>query len=150
MGNSSFLSALGGNDALTHYQTIQNDFLTSEDLFEKWAGIQAEFRADYRNMLKSIRALNRNTAVCTIYDSVPDLEAFAKTALSIFNDVIVAEATVAGLPIVNLRRVCSSPTDYSVISPIEPSFEGGAKIARVLKEYLTSTTTVSSDTVIYS
>ena len=144
-----FVSA-GGNDALTHYRTIQNDFLTSEDLFEKWAGIQAEFRADYRNMLKVVTALNRHTAVCTIYDSVPDLEAVAKTALSIFNDVIVAEATMVGLPIVDLRRVCSSPTDYSAISPIEPSFQGGEKIARVLKRVFDEHNYESRDSVIYS
>jgi hypothetical protein len=144
-----FVSA-GGNDALTHYQTLKNDFLTSENLFEKWSRIQAEFRTHYRNMLKAVAALNRHTAVCTIYDSVPGLEAVAKTALSIFNDVIVAEATMAGLPVVDLRRVCASPTDYSDTSPIEPSFEGGAKIAKVLKRVFDEHDYQSSDTVIYS
>jgi len=124
--------SVGGNDALSHYRTLTADFQTSEELFEKWSSIQATFRAEYRDMLDQVLALNRSTAVCTIYDAVPGIEEFAITALSLFNDVIVKEAVRSGLPIVDLRHVCTEPEDYSHLSPIEPSFEGGAKIARAL------------------
>jgi hypothetical protein len=126
-----FVSA-GGNDALSHYQMLMEDF-SSPDLFLKWTAIQVEFRADYRKMLEAVTALNRHTAVCTIYDAVPGVEAVAITALSLFNDVIVSEAVAARLPIIDLRHICTEAADYSDISPIEPSWRGGAKIAAVLK-----------------
>lgn len=127
-----FVSA-GGNDALSHYQMLMEDFSSSEDLFLMWTAIQAEFRADYRKMLEAVTGLGRHTAVCTIYDAVPGVEAVAITALSLFNDVIVSEAVAARLPIIDLRRICTEPADYSDISPIEPSWRGGAKIAAALK-----------------
>lgn len=83
-------------------------------------------------MLERVRAFECHTAVCTIFDAVPDLEQIATTALSFFNDVILTEAITAGLPVVDLRRVCTEREDYSYLSPIEPSFKGGAKIAAVL------------------
>lgn len=126
-----FVSA-GGNDALSYYQELLNDYRSSESLFEKWSQIQADFRVEYRAMLERVRAFECHTAVCTIYDAVPDLEQIAITALSFFNDVILAEAITAGLPVVDLRRVCTEREDYSHLSPIEPSFKGGEKIAEVL------------------
>lgn len=131
MATHLFVS-VGGNDALGNYHELTADYLTSKDLFEKWASIQVGFRSEYRDMLSHVASLNRHTAVCTIYDAVPGLEQIAITALSLFNDVIVAEAIAAGLPIIDLRRVCSEPADYSQLSPIEPSFKGGEKIARAL------------------
>lgn len=144
-----FVSA-GGNDALGHYQTLLDDYLTSEDLFEKWSSIQSEYRKCYREMLEKVTALDRNVAVCTIYDSVPGLEAVAITALSLFNDVIVAEAVMAGVPVVDLRFVCSEPDDYSEQSPIEPSCTGGAKIAAALKRVFDEHDYGARRSVIYS
>ena len=45
----------------------------------------------------------------------------------VFNDVIFRLGIESGLPIIDLRFVCSSPSDYA--NPIEPSSDGGAKIA---------------------
>jgi hypothetical protein len=123
----------GGNDALSHYQMLMEDFRTSEDLFLKWSNIQTGFRNSYRKMLQAVTALKRHTTVCTIYDAVPGVEPVAITALSLFNDVIVSEAVAAGLPLIDLRQVCTEATDYSDISPIEPSWRGGAKIAAAVK-----------------
>ncbi len=143
-----FVSA-GGNDALEHYETLMDDYLTSKDRFKKWSGIQSEFRSNYHEMLKDVKALHRHTAVCTIYDAVPGLEALAVTALSIFNDVIISEAVMSGLPIVDLRRVCTLPTDYADSSPIEPSCEGGAKIARALKRVFDEHSFDTTSSVVY-
>jgi hypothetical protein len=128
-----FVSA-GGNDALGHYEMLMNGLLSSFELLQRLTSIQAGFRRDYRSMLEAVTALNLPTAVCTIYDAVPGVEPEAITALSIFNDVIVSEAAAAGLPIVDLRRICTEHEDYSDISPVEPSSCGGAKIAAVLKQ----------------
>lgn len=127
-----FVSA-GGNDALSNYQVLMDEFLSSFELLQRWSTIQSGFRTAYRNMLEAVTALNRHAAVCTIYDAVPGVEPEALTALSLFNDVIVSEAVATGLPIVDLRRICTNPDDYSDISTIEPSCCGGAKIAAALK-----------------
>lgn len=128
-----FVSA-GGNDALGHYEMLMNALLPSFELLHELSSIQTGFRSDYRRMLQAVTTLELPTAVCTVYDAVPGVEPEALTALSIFNDVIVSEAAAAGLPIVDLRRICTEREDYSDISPIEPSSCGGAKIAAVLKQ----------------
>ena len=149
MATHLFVS-VGGNDALSHYRTLINDYQSSEDLFEKWADIQEEFRAEYQDMLGHVTVLEKPTAICTIYDAVPGLEKIAVTALSLFNDVIVTEATVAGLPVVDLRHICTEPEDYSHLSTIEPSFKGGAKIARALHRVFDQHDFSRSATMIYT
>lgn len=144
-----FISA-GGNDALTHAYKLANDYSTSEELFAEWSGIQAGFRQDYRDMLQSVLEVERKTAVCTIYDAVPGIDRIAMTALSLFNDVIVAEAVAFGLPLVDLRHVCTEPDDYSPISPIEPSCQGGAKIAAALRTMYERHDFSSEQTVVYT
>lgn len=124
--------SVGGNDALLCAHELKTDYLTSEDLFEKWSRIQKEFRHKYRAMLDAVLALGKNTAVCTIYDAVPNVGEIEVTALSLFNDVITAEAISSGVAVIDFRRVCTEPSDYSLLSPIEPSCRGGAKIAVAL------------------
>jgi hypothetical protein len=55
-----------------------------------------------------------------------------------FNEIILREAFLAGLPVIDLRLVCDRPSDYSHVSPIEPSVVGGAKIVRVIAEVVTT------------
>jgi len=133
-----FVSA-GGNDALLYAQELTTDYATSEELLKNWSAIQREFRRKYRAMLEAVLSLRRNTAVCTIYDAVPNIDETEVTALSLFNDVIMAEAVFSGIPVVDLRWVCTDSSDYSTLSPIEPSSQGGAKIAatinRVFEEH---------------
>ena len=52
------------------------------------------------------------------------------TALSVFNDVIVREVVAAGVPLLDLRLICDEDSDYA--NPIEPSAQGGEKIAAVI------------------
>ncbi len=44
--------------------------------------------------------------------------------------LVISEATGAGLPLIDLRRVCTEDADYA--NPIEPSATGGARIARAI------------------
>ena len=52
----------------------------------------------------------------------------AVAALATFNDVIIKQAFLAGVPLIDLRLVCSEDSDYA--NEIEPSESGGEKIAR--------------------
>ena len=75
--------------------------------------------------------------VCTIYDAVPTLEPPARAALSMFNEVILREAFAHKVTVIDLRLVCADATDYSALSPIEPSATGGARIAERIAAVVT-------------
>lgn len=51
----------------------------------------------------------------------------ARVALMMFNDVILRTAFERGLSVIDLRLVCTEQEDYA--NPIEPSGQGGRKIA---------------------
>src|SRR5207248_2058076 len=96
--------------------------------------VRSRFRDTYRDMLTSLLAARKPAAVCTVYDVVPGLGPAERAALAGFNEVILAEAFRAALPVIDLRLACDQPSDYSHVSPIEPSVTGGLKIARLIAE----------------
>jgi len=122
---SHLIVSSGGNDAL-HASLLLDQ---QGSLLAMLAVAQKEFRMNYRRLLQVLKKTSKPTVVCTIYDSIPGLGSEKKTALSIFNDVIVSEASRVGLPVMDLRPLCSEGADYSALSPIEPSSKGGMKIA---------------------
>ncbi len=69
-------------------------------------------------------------AVCTIYDprfADPTRQRLAVAGLALFNDTITRAAFSHGLPLIDLRLVCNEDADFA--NPIEPSVQGGGKIA---------------------
>src|SRR5262245_59988288 len=132
-----FISA-GGNDALSESGLLTEPAVTVGDGLSMVAEARTRFRDSYRAMLRAVAAAGKPTAICTVYDSIPGLGQAEVTALAGFNDVILREAFTAGLPVLDLRLVCDQSTDYSAVSPIEPSSIGGAKIARLIAEVATS------------
>lgn len=130
--------SVGGNDALGALAVFSLPVKTVEDALYRLTEVRKSFLRDYRAMLWQVLDFHLPIAVCTIYDAVPGLSESARTALSIFNDTIVREAEAAGVPVIDLRSVCTDTEDYSVISPIEPSTQGGRKIARRLACFLTT------------
>ena len=134
-----FVSA-GGNDAILNVDVLQMKVSSSAEVFDRLADLASTFEYHYREMLQAILKLNKSTAVCTIYyPRIP--EAFAQkiavAALATFNDVIIRQAFLAGVPLIDLRLVCNEGSDYA--NEIEPSEVGGKKIAsviaRVVKEH---------------
>ena len=126
----------GGNDVLGlvgYMQSSVKSVLEAADLLASW---QTEFRFEYRRMLEAVLARGLPVAVSTIYDGVPGLAPGLRTVLAIFNDVILREAAGRRLPVLDLRLVCDDPGDYSPVSPIEPSQQGGRKIAAAIAELL--------------
>jgi hypothetical protein len=126
----------GGNDALVASSILAQPARSVSEVLHELAGIQSEFRREYREMLAAVLARRLPTVVCTIYDAIPGLEADAAAALGFFNDVILREAIAAGLPVLDLRLVCRDADDYSRLSPIEPSHLGGRKLALALARIL--------------
>ena len=94
--------------------------------------IRADFQANYGALLDEILKQELALTVCTIYDAIPGLQDIQVTALSIFNDAIITQATQRKLHIIELRHICTDSGDYSALSPIEPSEQGGGKIANTI------------------
>ena len=139
----------GGNDVLGLVGAMQSpvrSVLEATELLARW---QADFRRDYRAMLERVLAFGIPLAVATIYDAVPGLAAGLRCALAPFNDVILREAVARGLPVLDLRLVCPDPEDYSPVSPIEPSAQGGAKIAAALADMVLGLDPMAPRTVVY-
>lgn len=125
--------SVGGNNALW---TAGNLFsLQPASLrhgLEEVAAVRGEFAAEYRSLVAELRKTGKPLAVCTIYDAIPGLGAAEIAGLCVFNDIITRTAFSVGSTLIDLRLVCNERTDYSTISPIEPSAAGGGKIARAI------------------
>ena len=102
-----------------------------------------------REMLSEVLAPRLPTAVCTIYDSVPDWPSQAMTVLASFNDVILREAFARRVPVIDLRLVCTRSEDYSAVSSIEPSAAGGQKIAQAVARLLQEHNFAANQSAIY-
>ncbi len=123
----------GGNDALGHIDFLAAPAGSTAEALLGLADIAAEFEGRYREMLTEVLAYELPTAICTIYYPRfpdPDLQKIAVTALTVFNDCIIRTAFTHGIPLLDLRFICTEKEDYA--NPIEPSAQGGAKIASAI------------------
>jgi lysophospholipase L1-like esterase len=123
----------GGNDALARSDILDASARSVADSLLRLSVIATDFRAEYAAMLQALSATGLPVAVCTIYDprfSEPLRRELARTALAVINDVILREAAARALPVIDMRLVCDADVDFA--NPIEPSVEGGAKIAAAI------------------
>ncbi len=128
----------GGNDALGESSLLGEVACTVGEALALVQEVRTRFRRSYAAMVQALVAVAKPTVVCTIYDAIPRLGPDEQAALAGFNEVILREAFRAWLPVIDLRLVCDRPADYSPVSAIEPSVVGGAKIARVIVEVVTT------------
>jgi hypothetical protein len=125
--------SVGGNDALGYSGVLNLGTPTIAEALLRLASVSAEFEDSYAAMLDGLSATGLRLAVCTIYDpAYPDAvrQRAAATALKVLNDPILRLAAERGLPVIELRLVCRSPEDYA--NPIEPSVQGGRRIAAAI------------------
>jgi hypothetical protein len=124
--------SVGGNDALGDAYLLQQSVRSVGEGVMRLAEAQAQFARRYAAMVEAVAATDVPAALCTIYDAnfPPPEGTVIKAALSLFNDVITRAAFSRGLPLIDLRLICSEPGDYA--NPIEPSEKGGAKIAAAI------------------
>jgi hypothetical protein len=144
-----FVSA-GGNDALGESSILNEIACTVGEALGLVHDLRTRFQRSYRAMLRTLSEAKKPTTVCTVYDAIPGLGPAEQVALAGFNEIILREAFFAGFPVIDLRLVCDQPSDYSHVSPIEPSMTGGAKIARVIGEVATTHDFSRRRSVIYS
>ncbi|MDB4880802.1 MAG: hypothetical protein JWL60_2248 [Gemmatimonadetes bacterium] len=129
---SHLVLSVGGNDALGHSGLLDTRASSSAQVLGWFADAVEGFEGRYRRMLDAVQARGLPLAVCTIYNGNlgEPSQRLATTALALFNDVILRVAGEQALPVIELRRVCTEPADYA--NPIEPSVQGGGKIARAI------------------
>jgi hypothetical protein len=125
--------SVGGNDAILNAGILLQKVTSSAEVLDSLADIAAELEYRYREMLLGVLSLKKRAAVCTIYYpriSEPFTQKIAVAALATFNDVIIRQAFLAGVPLIDLRLVCDEDSDYA--NEIEPSEKGGGKIASAI------------------
>jgi hypothetical protein len=108
------------------------------DALTTMSPIVDEFGKNYESLLWELTNTyeKKNVRVCTIYNQIPiDGQNITKEvllALRMFNDVITELANQYGIELIDLRNICDEYADYSPMSPIEPSHQGGEKIAKAI------------------
>jgi hypothetical protein len=122
--------SIGGNDALRQEGLLGVGARSVGEGLARLAELRERFREDYRVMLGLVLGRHLPTAVSTIYDprfTDPVRRQLAIAGLALFNDIIAREAFARGLPLLDLRLICDEDADFA--NPIEPSVQGGGKIA---------------------
>jgi hypothetical protein len=125
----------GGNDALGASHLLGQRVGDVGEALALLERAQAAFAETYDAMVEAVGARGLPTALATIYDT-PQVSAESRViraALALFNDVITRAAFARALPLIDLRLICSEAGDYA--NPIEPSVQGGAKIAAAIAAF---------------
>jgi hypothetical protein len=146
---SHLVLSVGGNDAIMNASILQMPADSASTVLAALADVACRFEQNYRRAVEACRLVNLPVILCTIYNGCfpdPQYHRTISTALTVFNDVILRVGIEFRLSIIDLRFVCSSPSDYA--NPIEPSSLGGAKIARAIVNLVTSSRSENNGAVI--
>jgi lysophospholipase L1-like esterase len=143
--------SVGGNDALRHSGVLDQGARSVAEAVWRLADIREEFGRNYGSMLEQVLRLGLPVAVCTIYDGRfpdPRQQRLGVTALTIFNDAITRHAFRRGLDLIDLRLIFDEEGDYA--NPIEPSVQGGAKIAAAIAKMVAEQGAASRRSVVFA
>lgn len=139
-GATHLVLSVGGNDALMHSDFLMEEASSVAEVLLQARALADAFGVAHGEVLKTLAATGLPLAICTIYDGNFADEQTARlvgTALALFNEAIIRNAVELGAPVIDLRLVCTETDDYA--NEIEPSVQGGKKIAhaiwRVLQEH---------------
>ena len=138
-GTTHLVVSTGGNDALGSKSVLEEPARSVGEALDKLAKVRTAFEKTYRGLLDAVLAKKLPTVMCTIYDpryDNQDEQRVASAGLTIFNDTITREVFARGLPLIDLRLLFDDARDYA--NPIEPSVQGGAKLARVITKVVTT------------
>jgi len=132
-GATHLMISAGGNDALAESSILDAAARSVGEVLIRLAHIQDRFREGYARMLDAAAKRQLPTAVCTVYDPrFPDpvRRRVSALALSVINDAITREAFSRRFTLIDLRVMFADDTDFA--NPIEPSVQGGMKLARAI------------------
>jgi len=141
----------GGNDALMRTGLLEMPAATVAHALLLMAEAVDDFERDYRAMVASVTACGLPVVLCSVYFPRFQEEAFQRIAimaLAGFNDAILRVAFDAGLPVIDLRLVCTEPAHYA--NEIEPSSAGGERIVAAIMHAVTTHDFSSRRSTIYT
>ena len=122
--------SVGGNHGLSRADILQHKARSVGAAVDQLAALRAEFHQNYHEMPNALLRVKLPLTVCSVYEPCfpdPLMQRLTTTALNIFNDCILREAIAHGLPVLDLRLICTDAQDYA--NEIEPGVPGGKKIA---------------------
>jgi hypothetical protein len=148
--------SVGGNDAIMNSSRLGVSLFgpaapSNLDALQLMAEVSEDFLRSYSAAVNSCLRPGLPLVVCTIYNgNFPDssYQRLAAVGLTLFNDAILSVAIEDRLPVIDLRLVCSDPRDYA--NPIEPSSEGGEKIAKAIVAAVTGSDEAACRTRIFA
>ncbi len=122
--------SVGGNDALRAFYTCA--------LPDELEMVTATFAGWYAELIRALKATGLPLVACTIYCDCPLEDPTVLYAmqhyLPWYNRAIMAVLQRHNVPMIDLREICTEAEDYAAVSPIEPSNQGGHKIAIAIKD----------------
>ncbi len=130
----------GGTDALGASFMLGHSVANVAEALSLLETAQSRFASDYADMAEAVTGAGLPAAFCTIYDTPPSSpdHRIVRTALALFNDVITRAAFARQAGLIDLRLICDSDEDYA--NPIEPSVQGGDKIASAIAAWASAGT----------
>jgi lysophospholipase L1-like esterase len=130
--------SIGGNDALRASAVLESGAASVADALARIDAIADGFGEAYGAMLNEVtRIAALPIAICTIYDpryAEAARRKLATAALTLLNDKIMRHAVARRLTLIDLRLTCDEDRDFA--NPIEPSANGGAKIAQAISKFV--------------
>jgi len=136
LDTTHIIVSCGGNDALMEIDIFNEPAISVREVMGRFSDIRENFRNNYKSILKELSRFKKKIAVCTVYESIPEMESEVLTGLALFNEVILKEAFYFRIPVIDLRLICHDSGHYSEVSPIEPSYFGGKAIVKVILNFL--------------
>ena len=125
--------SIGGNDLTPHIGLLERRRTSAADLLGELLDVAEVFGRRYETAARSVADRAERTMLCTIYEAPLEPASLAKLArvpLAVVNDRILRTGIRLGLELVDLRDVCTQPSDF--VLQIEPSAQGAEKIARAI------------------
>lgn len=147
---SHLVLSVGGNNVLSHMPMLNEPAASTGEVLLKLRALLDNFEQAYHHLLQRLRVYELPIIVCTIYNPrfpEPLAQQVATTALCVFNDAVLRQAFLLGIPVIDLRLICTEDADYA--NPIEPSAIGGAKIVNVIQRVVRRHDFSGKNTVIY-
>lgn len=131
--------SIGGND-LMKLRHLLAQVAEGANLDEVISSPLADFEFAYGWMLDAVSERGLRASACTIYTAIPFVERemrdHAPSAIGKFNAIIQRLAEARGVTVIRLDVICSDQSDFSKMSPIEPSSKGGQKIVDAILQTL--------------
>jgi lysophospholipase L1-like esterase len=130
---SVIVLSVGGNDLTRHIGILEQSARGNANVLDQLDAIAMGFERDYQRVAEAVSRNAERTILCTIYEvrlEPPALARRARIPLGVLNDRIIRIAAGLGLDVLELRSVCTEPTDF--VLQIEPSARGAAKIGRAI------------------